>query len=457
VQIDTYSGLPLSDQYDAILSVSDVATRVTYFIPTTKTATARDLANTIFNEVCIRRSTGAFQRIQTDRAKTFASRLFSELMGKFGTYISLSTTATPTSQAIVERSHQYLTHYLRQFTNESGNDWSLYLDLASFAFNTSVHSVTGFKPLELLYGFAPQHPVQIGLEASFPAGDAADTDDRLARLAAMRKMAADSLMETADDTSLQEDSIVHPLDIKEGSLVFVHRSIFLPAHLRSEESCKVDLLYLGPVRVKACRAPNAYELEMPESFAGHKTVNIRFLKLCHNFSEVARDQQPRAREILDGDVGYLVSRILRHRQLPNKDYEFYVDWRGYSAAHRSWEPTAMFVINGRVANIQLRNYVGKHSIPIDLDNVPACLIPFFIFKGGRVPRSCLPSWHVPVTLTPFCVAPMCCPMVPPPNSLSVLPLDLVPLSLLPFVSCRPPQVHPWFTAHLSSTDQSTTL
>jgi hypothetical protein len=31
----------------------------------------------------------------------------------------------------------------------------------------------------------------------------------------------------------------------------------------------------------------------------------------------------------------------------------------------------MFAVNGRVANIQLRNYVGKHSIPIDLDNVPA--------------------------------------------------------------------------------------
>ena len=43
-----------------------------------------------------------------------------------------------------------------------------------------------------------------------------------------------------------------------------------------------------------------------------------------------------------------------------------------------------------------------------------------------MPRSCLPSWHVPVTLTPFCVAPMCCPMVPPPNSLSVSFFTLFP-------------------------------
>ena len=87
------------------------------------------------------------------------------------------------------------------------------------------------------------------------------------------------------------------------------------------------------------------------SFAGHRTVNIRFLKLCHNSSEVAREQQPRAREILDGDVIYLVSRTL----LPT-----------IMGTHRDVRRQ-----RHSDANIQLRNYVGKHSIPIDLDNVPA--------------------------------------------------------------------------------------
>jgi hypothetical protein len=371
LQIDTFSGIPVSDGNDCILSVTCALTRVTFFLPATKKATAKQIADLIFEEVCIRRSVGCPSRIQSDRAKTFTSTVFRNIMARFGTDVTFATTATPTSQALVERSHAALTHFLRQFTNESGNNWAHLLDLAAFAFNSAPHSVMGISPLQMLFGYQPQHPVQIGLEAISPLGNEDDPDDRLATLATLRRMASDSLIEASDSVALSEDATVHPSNIKVGSYVFVHRSLYLPVHLRQEEGHKLDLLYLGPVKVIGKPTPNAFELEMPSSFRGHNVVNVRFLKLCQDFPETTRDQPSRAREWLDGDYGYMVNKILKHRRLPDGSYEFLVDWRGYDARHRSYEPTTMFAIDGKVVNIQLRRYVAKHNINIDLDHVSA--------------------------------------------------------------------------------------
>lgn len=367
VQIDTFSGIGVSDGFDAILSISDCATHMAFFLPIKKTATATQLANIIFDEICIKRSTGCFMRIQTDRAKTFTSKLFAAILARFGTTVSHSATAMPTSQSIVERSHLHLIHYIRQFANEAASDWASKLDLAAYAFNCTPSSVTGLSPMQLLTGVNPQQPIALGVEAMDDSIADITATDRLEQLGALRRMAVDAHLTASTDTSLREDATVNPSGIRPGDAVFVHRSLFLPAHLRTEESCKADLIFLGPVKVLDQLGPNTYKLDMPAHFAGHDNINVRFLKRMLVDPTVARDQPSRPREMLQGDYGYLVDKIIRHRRLPDGSYEFFTSWRNYGPEARSWESLDMFTVDGRVTNIQIKRYITKHKLPIPIE------------------------------------------------------------------------------------------
>jgi transposase InsO family protein len=65
----------------------------------------------------------------------------------------LCTTAYhPESNGALERTHKTLVNYLRCFCNAKTNDWDEWLPFASFAYNTTPHSVTKYTPYEELFG-----------------------------------------------------------------------------------------------------------------------------------------------------------------------------------------------------------------------------------------------------------------------------------------------------------------
>jgi hypothetical protein len=370
VQVDLFSGIPKSTGgYDCVLALADLATRMVHFFPCHKSSTTRDLANIIFDEVCIGLGTGAFETIQSDRGSQFTSHLWKALMEHWGVDVTLSSVATPTSQSLVEASNNILAGFLRRATNETGSDWDLHLKLAAFAHNSTPNSTTKVSPLELLHGFAPRQPVQIGMEAVFPQGDPEDSDDRLKRLATLRRIALEAHAEHADDVALAQDSNVSPMLLQPGDKVFVHRSIFLPVHLRQETGSKLDFIYFGPVDVISTPSPNTAELAFHADFKGHPVVNIRFLKKYNQHADLIRPQPPRQNEMLDGNIGYLVSKILKHKRDNTGTYFFLTHWRHYPASARSWEPLEMFCQDNQVSNTVLRKFIARKKLPIDPNNV----------------------------------------------------------------------------------------
>ncbi len=185
----------------------------------------------------------------------------------------------------------------------------------------------------------------------------------------MRRIALETHSDHADDTALREDPVVTSLQLRKGDKVFVHRSIFLPTHLRQEAGSKLDYLYYGPIEVLSTPSPNTAELAFAQDFSGHRIVNIRFLKKCPEYADLTRPQPPRQHEILDGHIGYLVDRILKHKKDNVSHFFFFVHWRNYPASARSWEPLEHFCNENHISNDQLRKYISKHKLPIDPDNV----------------------------------------------------------------------------------------
>lgn len=70
----------------------------------------------------------------------------------------INTTPYHPQANIVERAHRTLNAYLRAFTEKNRDQWCEILKFATFAYNNTIHSTTGYTPHELAHGFQIQIP-----------------------------------------------------------------------------------------------------------------------------------------------------------------------------------------------------------------------------------------------------------------------------------------------------------
>lgn len=96
-------------------------------------------------------------RLISDNATSFTSQVIKELTQLFSIK-KIFTTPYHSQSNIVERSHKTLNAYLRAFTATNKNQWDDLLKFATFAYNNTIHSTTGYTPHELVHGFKIQIP-----------------------------------------------------------------------------------------------------------------------------------------------------------------------------------------------------------------------------------------------------------------------------------------------------------
>lgn len=96
-------------------------------------------------------------KIISDNASNFNSKVIKELLRMLQVKKNFTTPYHPQSN-IVERGHRTLNAYLRAFTEKNKEIWHNLLKFAMFAYNNSIHSVTGYTPHELVHGFKIKIP-----------------------------------------------------------------------------------------------------------------------------------------------------------------------------------------------------------------------------------------------------------------------------------------------------------
>ena len=75
----------------------------------------------------------------------------------------------PQGNGVCERVNQTLIHGLARLqTVNKGTDWDLLLHRVVFAYNTAVHSTTGFTPHRLMFGEDCRFPVQLKVDEAIP-------------------------------------------------------------------------------------------------------------------------------------------------------------------------------------------------------------------------------------------------------------------------------------------------
>jgi hypothetical protein len=95
---------------------------------------------------------GIPEKIQSDNGKAFVSNNFNTFCDVFGIKPVKSTTYHAQSQGLVEHFNGTLTKMLASYTNEKQDDWSSYVNLCVFAYNTSIQKSIKISPHEAMFG-----------------------------------------------------------------------------------------------------------------------------------------------------------------------------------------------------------------------------------------------------------------------------------------------------------------
>lgn len=89
--------------------------------------------------------------VTSDNGGEFLNELFTELNKKLEIKKNFTTPYHPSSN-IVERQNKNTNQYLRAYIDKKPQTWASLLPYASFAYNTTIHSTTGYTPFQLVYG-----------------------------------------------------------------------------------------------------------------------------------------------------------------------------------------------------------------------------------------------------------------------------------------------------------------
>lgn len=95
-------------------------------------------------------------RLLSDRDRVFLSHLWKELFRLADVQLQMSTAYHPQSDGQSERVNQCLETFLRCFVHACPHQWSRWLSVAQFWYNSSPHSAIGMSPFQALYGCTPK-------------------------------------------------------------------------------------------------------------------------------------------------------------------------------------------------------------------------------------------------------------------------------------------------------------
>jgi transposase InsO family protein len=101
--------------------------------------------------------------IHSDQGIEFCSAVYTEMCKVLGIDETKTSSYRPLSNDMVERMNRVVGSMIRQFVDYTQSDWDMYLPLLSMAYNSTIHSSTGFSPNKLMFGRELHLPLDLVL------------------------------------------------------------------------------------------------------------------------------------------------------------------------------------------------------------------------------------------------------------------------------------------------------
>lgn len=219
-----------------ILTFQDLLTKYSLAVPL-RSPTAIETADALINRFICR--FGSPKMILTDQGSNFVNSLIKQIARKFRITHFRTTAFHPQTNGSIERSHLVLVEYLKQYTKN--NNWDTWLEMAMFAYNTSVHEGTRFTPHELVFGALARAPSSDNPPTLTPDESYNHyLADLQVRLAETQDTARRNLTGAKQKSKTYYDRKVNPKTFESGDLVYL---------LKEPQKGKLDRQYTGPHRI----------------------------------------------------------------------------------------------------------------------------------------------------------------------------------------------------------------
>jgi len=149
ISMDFIDGLPSSHGFSVIMVVVDCFMKYGHFIALSHPYTASKVAQLFLANVL--KLHGMPTTIVSDRELVFTSSFWNELL--WLQEISLAFSSAYHQQT--ETLNKCVETYLRCYSTSTPKNWSSWLPLAEWWYNTNHHSSTGLTPFDAVYGYPP--------------------------------------------------------------------------------------------------------------------------------------------------------------------------------------------------------------------------------------------------------------------------------------------------------------
>ena len=258
-----------------ILSVVDSATRYLWLVPLRR-KTADAVATALFDEIITKVSVPS--AILSDLGGEFMGDVMTQLCERLGIDRLHTSAYHPQTDAKCERLHFSLHNMIVKLVDERHDRWPDLLGTVALAYNSSVHTTTGYSPHELFYSFRPSCPLDVMVDR--PTEDPAEDADSYALQATERLRVAYAFMRgytqrQAERMKKSYDASIKPKSFEEGAFVL----LYTPKRKRGVYS-RWQVAWLGPYRVIRRLNPTNYVVQRsPRSKAF--VVHADRLKLFH--------------------------------------------------------------------------------------------------------------------------------------------------------------------------------
>ena len=279
VSIDFIVDLPTTPRgHKHILVINDQFSKFLKCYPL-KDRTAQTTCKYLF-DYCL--TFGIPLKLYSDRDPAFEAELFQLLMQQFEVKKLGTSGYRPQANGLTEQSNSTVKNYLRKYLNSKGSkqpDWDLWLRELCYAYNTSIHSSTGYSPAELMFGgrkflipldilYGCAHASHYSFE-SFKAELQLMYDIARSQMSLRQAKAATYVDKKMINTVLQRDDSV---------LIFDPRS----------KQDKLGLPWKGPYQVVNCAHP-CYEVSTP---TGNKWLpRDRLRQVPKDFGDIEEEEE----------------------------------------------------------------------------------------------------------------------------------------------------------------------
>lgn len=171
----------------------------------------------------------------SDNQTSFVGQVIKSLAELF-VIKKIQTTPYNPKANIVERSHRTLNAFFRAYTEKNRDTWDELLKYATFAYNNTIHSTTGYTPHELAHGFKLKIPNQLQkTKITYNYDSFADmTRNNIARAL---ELAKEHLYTRKIQNKMYYDNRINDIDLRINEKVLVKNMT---------KKHKFDELYEGP-------------------------------------------------------------------------------------------------------------------------------------------------------------------------------------------------------------------